>query len=121
MDQPDINLINNIPELKKEYLLLAERERNLRVVHDFAISLLHTNTLDEVVWAVARNAIAKLGLVDCVIYLMNEKRDALIQVAAHGPKNPQEMDIMNPIIIPIGQGIVGTVAISGKAEIIGDT
>ena len=121
MDHSDIDRLEDLMRLPKEYHYLAEREKALRVVHHFANSLLHQNSINDIVWAIARNAIAKLGLVDCVIYLMNEQGDALVQVAAHGPKNPQEMDIMNPIIITLGTGIVGTVAETGKAEVIGDT
>ncbi|GAH02647.1 unnamed protein product, partial [marine sediment metagenome] len=45
----------------------------------------------------------------------------LIQRAAHGPKNPIAQDIFNPITIPVGSGIVGTVAKTGKVELISDT
>ena len=112
---------NELDSLQKKYRELSQKEKDLRVLHDFAIDLLHQETLDDVVWAIARNAIAKLGFVDCVIYLMDEEGNNMIQVAAHGPKNPQKMDILNPIIIPVGEGIVGTVAKTKKAEIIGDT
>ena len=121
MEQPLVPTIKEIERLRKEYRALSEREKNLRVIHDFAISLLHLTSLNDIVWAIARNAIARIGLVDCVIYLVDEEKNLLIQVAAHGPKNPQEMDIMNPITIPIGQGIVGTVAEKGVPEIIADT
>ena len=121
MDHRDPHLTDDLEQLRKEYRLLSEREEELRVIHDFAVTLLRQETLHDVVWAIARNAIAKLGFVDCVIYLMNESGNALTQVAAHGPKNPQEMDILNPIIIPVGKGIVGTVALSRTPELIGDT
>lgn len=45
----------------------------------------------------------------------------LEQVAAYGPKNPKGTEIRDPIVIPIGQGIVGTVAATGQAELIGNT
>ncbi|HSP79380.1 MAG TPA: adenylate/guanylate cyclase domain-containing protein, partial [Myxococcaceae bacterium] len=51
-----------------------------------------------------------LGLEDCVIYLLDEQREYLVQRAAHGPKTPRAREILAPIRIRVGQGIVGTVA-----------
>jgi signal transduction histidine kinase/DNA-binding response OmpR family regulator len=58
--------------------------------------------------------------VDCVIYLVDESRGMLVQKAAYGKKNPEEFKIHVPIEIPVGKGIVGTVAQTGIAEIIAD-
>lgn len=110
-----------IERLRSAYHLLAEREQNLRVLHSFALNLLQQHTLQDVVWAIVKHAIARLGFYDCVVYLLDKERQILVQAAAHGPKNPHEMDIANPITIPLGQGIVGTVAQSRIAEIIADT
>lgn len=121
MEEPNFRHISEFEQLQKEYDILQQRERQLRVVHDFAISLLHQNSLHDIVWAVAKNAIARLGFVDCVVYIMDKEGKELIQMAAHGPKNPEKLDIKNPIKIPLGKGIVGTVALTGKSEIIGNT
>lgn len=107
--------------LKKQYLLLKQKERHLQVINDFATSLLVQNTVEEIVWDIAKNAIARLGYVDCVVYLIDETAEYLIQKAAHGPKNPIDLDIYNPIKIKIGEGIVGYVAKTGTAEVIEDT
>jgi LytS/YehU family sensor histidine kinase len=56
-----------------------------------------------------------------VIYKLNESTGALSQCAAHGPKNPELEKILSPIEIKLGEGIVGTVAKTGIAEIIPDT
>ena len=58
---------------------------------------------------------------DRVIYLLDEQGETLIQKAAHGPKNPVAQDILNPITIPVGEGIVGAVAKSGQIEWVEDT
>ena len=100
---------------------LARKEKYLRVINAFAIKLLQQETVDEIVWAVAKSAVANLGFEDCVVYLLGEQEDNLIQRAAHGPKNPIAFDILNPIVIPMGEGIVGSVAVSGEAEIVSDT
>ena len=121
MKNNDHKVQSEIEQLRKAYESLSDKEKDLRVIHEFAVGLLQQETLEDVVWSIARNAIAELGFVDCVIYLLDEKAGHLIQMAAHGPKNPQKMDILNPILIPLGQGIVGTVALTKKSEVIGDT
>jgi len=107
--------------LQKQYQALKRKEHYLEIINDFAFRLNDLYTVDEVVWEIAKNVIAKLNFVDCVIYLLDKKRNVLIQKAAHGPKNPEKLDIYNPIIIPIGEGVVGTVAATKKAEIVYDT
>ena len=121
MAQINIREINDISRLRAEYQLLADKESNLRVLHDFAVGLIQKHTIDDIVWSIAKHAIAKLGFVDCVVYLVDKAEKVLVQKAAHGPKNPQQLDILNPITIPLGKGIVGTVAVTKEPELIGDT
>lgn len=92
-----------------------------QVINYFATSINQQYTVDDMLWDVARNCISKLGFEDCVIYLLDEDRGKLIQKAAWGPKTTEENKIVDPIEIAPGKGIVGTVAITGKAEIISDT
>jgi two-component system, LytTR family, sensor kinase len=92
-----------------------------QVVNYFAFSINQKNTVDEMLWDVARNCIAHLGFEDCVIYLRDMERNVLVQKAAWGPKTTPENKIVNPIDIPLGRGIVGAVAKSGKPERIADT
>ena len=47
--------------------------------------------------------------------------DFLIQAAAYGVKNPTRHTIVEPIAIPIGEGIVGTVAATRRGEVVQDT
>ncbi len=92
-----------------------------KVIGYFASSISDKNSVDEVLWDVAKNCIAKLGYEDCVIYLADDERKILYQKAAWGPKTTEENKILNPLAIPFGKGVVGFVAATGKAEIIGDT
>lgn len=101
---------------------LERRVRDLRALKEFADTMLgHRGGIEEVLWAVAQQAIARMDLEDCVIYLLDEERGDLIQCAAFGPKNPREREILNPIRIPLGKGIVGSVAATGRIEMIADT
>jgi two-component system, LytTR family, sensor kinase len=92
-----------------------------QVINYFASSIHEQTTIDNLLWDVAKNCIAKLGFEDCVIYLKNKDRNVLLQKAAWGPKTSDENKIVNPIEILPGKGIVGAVALSGKATIINDT
>lgn len=101
---------------------LQRRVRDLGILKDFAETMLgHRGDVGEALWQVTQQAIARLKLEDCVIYLLDEEQGDLVQVAAFGPKNPQGREILNPIRIPLGQGIVGNVAATGQVELIEDT
>ncbi|XOV78136.1 MAG: ATP-binding protein [Aestuariibacter sp.] len=86
----------------------------------FVVSLLESETLEDVVWNIAKDAVGQLGFEDCIVYIL-EDQDTLVQKSAHGPKNPAGRTIKTPITIPVGQGIVGTVAKTGCPERINDT
>ena len=96
------------------------RKKTDDTINYFATSLFGKNTIEEVLWDVAKNCISRLDLVDCVIYLLDESRGVLVQKAAYGKKNPEEFNIYVPIEIPLGKGIVGSVAQTGIAEIVSD-
>lgn len=100
---------------------LLKRSHYLEVINSFAVQLLQFSTVDEIVWGVAKHAIAKLGFIDCVVYLFDENDEYLIQRAAHGPKNPIDFDIDNPIKLRKGQGICGHVALTGNPQLVSDT
>jgi diguanylate cyclase (GGDEF)-like protein len=93
----------------------------LHILYDLVVTMHGLETMDEVLWTTAKRAIASLGLDDCVIYLTDSSGKNLIQRAAHGPKNPHGMSIKDPIVIRIGEGIVGGVAATGKYDIVVDT
>ena len=87
----------------------------------FSKSLLGKENEEEILWDLAKNCIAKLGFVDCVIYLVDRGNKLLIQKAAYGPKNPKDNTLYKPVEIALGEGITGHVALTGKPEIIDDT
>ena len=85
----------------------------------FTTAMLNAATLDDLLWSIAENIGKTLGFDDCVIYLKVD--NTLIQKSAYGIKNPHKRHLLNSLVIPIGQGIVGAVAQSKEAEIISDT
>ncbi|MBK7337158.1 MAG: hypothetical protein IPJ00_13790 [Saprospirales bacterium] len=102
---------------RRQYQLRATQ----RIIDYFAASTYPNLTVEAVLWDIARNCVGSMGFEDCVIYLLDEERGVLVQKAAHGPKSPQPFKIEQPMEIRMGEGIVGTVALSGKAEMVPDT
>ncbi|MDB5207100.1 MAG: putative phytochrome sensor protein [Flavisolibacter sp.] len=47
----------------------------------FANSLYGENSANEICWDIARNCISQLKLEDCVVYLLDEKRNVMVQKA----------------------------------------
>ena len=92
-----------------------------KVISYFSYSIYSQRSIDDMLWDVTKNCISRLGFEDCVIYLIVEEGKVLMQKAAWGPKTTEENKILNPINIKVGKGIVGHVALTGKAEIINDT
>jgi putative methionine-R-sulfoxide reductase with GAF domain len=105
----------------RKHALQKEQLETEQAINYFASSMYEQQKVENILWDVARNCIGRLRFEDCVIYLLDEDRNMLVQKAAHGPKSPVSFEIEDPIEIPVGKGIVGTVAATGKAEIIKDT
>lgn len=95
-------------------------ETHLEIITYFSKSIFRRNTIDDILWDITSNCIKRLDFVDCVVYLLNGDRSALVQKAAYGAKDIEGVKVASPIEIPLGQGIVGSVAVSGKAELISD-
>ena len=92
-----------------------------QAINYFASSMSEHISVESILWDVARNCIGRLQFEDCVIYLVDEDRNVLVQKAAHGRKSTRQFEIDHPIEIPMGKGITGSVAENAKAEIINDT
>ncbi|MBK8873790.1 MAG: histidine kinase [Bacteroidetes bacterium] len=104
--------------LREKQLLKGESEKTIDY---FANSFYGKNSVDEILWDVCRNCISRLGFQDAVVYLLDEKRNVLVQKAAYGPKNPKDFEIVHPLEIPVGKGIVGAVAATGQPILVNDT
>lgn len=88
------------------------------VLREFAISLLQKNELTDLCWVIADSIGQLPGFEDSVVYL--KQGEDLVQVAAFGMK-AADREIVEPIRIPVGEGIVGTVAQNAASELIADT
>ena len=92
-----------------------------KILNYFATSLYNQNTLEDVFWDISKNCISRLKFEDCVVYSFDEQRNVLVQKSAFGAKNPSGHSILQAIEIPVGNGIVGSVAKNLAPEIIADT
>jgi len=99
---------------------LTQENFRLKVLNDFAVKLIGLSTEQELAGYAAREVVGKLGFVDCVIYFLDREKGVLFQAAAIGNKNPHGDEIMNPLEIPVGEGITGTVAQSRKPLLVND-
>lgn len=77
--------------------------------------------VENLLWSIIDDVIDLLNYDDCVIYLYDERKQALIQRAASGAKRKDGQLIKDPIRIEPGEGIVGRVFQFGSPRIIGDT
>ena len=93
----------------------------IRAISYFSTSLYEKESVEEVLWDITKNVIHQLGFVDCVVYEYDATKNLLLQKAAYGQKNPHGEIIYNRIEIPMGSGIVGTVAEQKKSKLIFDT
>jgi signal transduction histidine kinase/ActR/RegA family two-component response regulator len=101
-------------------LELASARQELAIFHMFALNMMVIHNTEDLFWYAAQNVVGRLGFSDCVIYRMHATEPWLIQVAAVGEKNPERREIVNKLIIPVGQGITGWVAEHKQAVNIGD-
>lgn len=99
---------------------LTWENTRLRVLNEFAIKLIVLSTPHELAWHAAREVVGKLGFGDCVVYFHDPEKNALVQTAAIGEKNPYGDEIINRLEIPIGDGITGAVAQSRKPLVVND-
>ncbi len=101
--------------------MLQRQRAEQSAISEFAAYLVNQDNLNDLLWTFMQSCVSKLGFTDCVIYLLDKETNKLVQKAAYGPKNPNPLEILNPIGIPVGKGIVGWVALKQEGEIIADT
>ncbi len=116
--------LNNLQDFFSETMLADMSKYHLgyiSILSYFATSLFDKKTKDDVLWDIAEKCISQLGLEDCVIYERDKTGTFLKQKAAFGNKSLDNRKILSPIEIPLGQGIVGSVAQNGTPEIVANT
>jgi ligand-binding sensor domain-containing protein/putative methionine-R-sulfoxide reductase with GAF domain/anti-sigma regulatory factor (Ser/Thr protein kinase) len=121
--------VKNVKTIAAEKLkvqqLNAEQYKNKleheQIINYFSTSLVDKKTVNDVLWDVAKNLIAKLGFVDCMIYLWNEDQTKMIQKASIGSKDSEEEINKQYFDVSPGQGFVGHVMQTKQSIIVPDT
>lgn len=98
---------------------LLKQQKFLNAVNAFSAKLINTYSVKEIVEEITSNVVQDFGFTDCVIYLINANKNLLSQVSAFGVKE-KDGELVNPIFIEVGKGIVGTVAETGKPILVND-
>ena len=103
--------------------ITSEREKTLIIdlINNLTKSILGKIDVNEIAWEIVNNIAEYLDSKDCVIYLVNHENQTLEQIAVFGEKLGADNKILNRLILPIGEGIVGSVVKSASSEIIKDT
>jgi PAS domain S-box-containing protein len=118
---------DNFNEIQYQVALIEditlEREQTLIIdmINELAKSILGKYDIYEIAWEMIQKIAEYLGTDDCIIYLVNHQSQTLEQIASFGAKVGSKKEVINKIVLPIGKGIVGHVAQSGKPEIISDS
>lgn len=107
-------------ELAEKNEELLQKQDYLKAINEFSTKIADKESISELTSVITESIIMHFDFEDCVIYIKDPEGDYLYQSSAFGPKNMMGK-IVNPLQIKIGEGIVGTVAKTGKAEIIHDT
>lgn len=105
---------------KKKLVKQKEQRKADRVVKYFASSLHEQQTVETILWDVARNCSNYLRFEHCQVYLLDESKNLLVQKASYHPQPAEKDMVKNAVEIPIGQGVVGQVALTGKPELVQD-
>ncbi len=103
--------------------ITLERERSLiiNMINEVAKSLLGKVDIYEIALEITNSIAHYLNTEDCVIYIVDQEKEIVEQIAAYGEKIANDGVIINKMAIPIGEGIVGAVAKTGKPELIANT
>lgn len=106
-------------KVEKSNESLKLQQKYLKAINEFSTKIINSQTVKEIVDEITTNTVEYFGFTDCVVYLLNANKDLLSQVSAFGNKE-KDGDLINPIFIELGKGVVGTVAKTGAPIIIDD-
>ena len=105
----------------RDITFAREKEFIVEVINEIAQSILGKFDLYEIANEITDKIAKYLESDDCVIYLYHEEDSTLEQISAFGEKLDNNNQLVNKIVLKEGEGIVGSVAKTGKPEIVNNT
>jgi signal transduction histidine kinase/DNA-binding response OmpR family regulator len=106
--------------LEENLRLIREKQRQaeeMKLLADIGNDILATLDLSQILERIARHGRTLLAANNCAIYLLDNDNETLRLIASAGAVP----DAVKQFPLKVGQGITGSVAQSGQAEIIADT
>jgi PAS domain S-box-containing protein len=110
----EVVFIENITSSRQKTLIID-------LINNLTKSILDKTDIIEISWEIVNIIAAYLNSEDCVIYLVDQEKETMEQIAVYGAKLDAESQIINKLVLPKGKGIVGSVVKSGKSELVNDT
>lgn len=92
----------------------------LALLRKLPVAILGARKIDQVLQVIARHVTEVLGYEDCVIYV-RDSDTTLLQAAAWGPKSPGGIEILEPLRLRFGEGVVGCAAETQETQRVNDT
>lgn len=92
----------------------------MSIITHFATAINRDKMDTESAWYAARRCFQHLGLVDCVIYWLDEARKVLVPFADTDLPAAVNRSVAGLDEVPVGRGIAGKVAATGSPELIND-
>jgi PAS domain S-box-containing protein len=117
----EFKAIEQKQELAKANTYLESKTKFLQTVNEFARNIEKVTSVDDIVWGIVENVIDKFEFEDCEIFLFDNDKKNLVQSASYRENQDKSREIIDPMIIPLGSGIVGTTAQNGVLTVVADT
>lgn len=108
----------DISDRKEKEIALFESQQFLFSINQFVTRLLEVDTVDEIANEVVTHVVNSFGFDNSEIYILNEENSKLELKAGVNSSQDSEKSFRD---LTIGEGIIGSVAQSGMAEIIPNT
>jgi LytS/YehU family sensor histidine kinase/ligand-binding sensor domain-containing protein len=103
------------------YLNRKHKRQLAKATEYFLHSVYGENSVNEICFDIARSCCSLLHFEDCTVFLWDEDKSRLVQKASHGSKNLDEHEIIDPLELSLGEGIVGVAAETKKTVNVSDT
>ena len=108
-------------KLAEANAILESKTNFLQAVNTFARKIEQVDTVEDIIWDIVENVIEEFHFEDCEIFLFDEKKEYLIQSANHRLHHQKLRVIDNPLIIKVGEGIIGAAAMSKQPVVVSDS
>ena len=95
------------------------REKLQDALSSFKSKLIKTVSVNELLWCVTDDVLAKLYLEEALILMKHD--NVLRTETAFGVRRGEGREMKSLLDVPVGKGIVGDIVLKGKGEIINDT